>query len=64
MLPDVLSKSSRLDPMHEVDTLFNNRVIVNACRPYERLDTFPAVAQTSPELAREVRKKFPEVYKY
>ncbi|MEE8332689.1 MAG: UbiD family decarboxylase [Alphaproteobacteria bacterium] len=57
-------QSSRLDPMHEEGTLFNNRVIINACRPYERLDTFPAVAQTSPELAAEVRAKFPAVYKY
>ena len=50
--------------MHEKDTLFSNRVIINACRPYERLDTFPAVVQTSPELAAEVRRKFPEVYKF
>ena len=50
--------------MHEKGTLFSNRVIINACRPYERLDTFPAVAQTSPELAAEVRRKFPEVYKF
>ena len=57
-------QSSRLDPMHETDTLFSNRVIINACRPYERLDTFPAVAQTSPELAAEVRKKFPDVYRF
>ena len=57
-------QSSRLDPMHEADTLFSNRVIINACRPYDRIDTFPAVAQTSPELAAEVRAKFPEVYKY
>ena len=50
--------------MHEEETLFNNRVIINACRPYERIDTFPAVAQTSPELASEVRSKFPNVFKY
>ena len=31
-------------------------------RPYERIDTCPAVAQTSPELAEEVRKKFPKVF--
>ena len=57
-------QSSRLDPMHEEGTLFNNRVIINACRPYERIDTFPAVAQTSPELADEVRKKFAKVFAY
>ncbi|MBI76820.1 MAG: hypothetical protein CMM53_03425 [Rhodospirillaceae bacterium] len=57
-------QSSRLDPMHGEDTLYNTRVVINACRPYERIETFPAVAQTSPELAAEVRKKFPKVFEY
>ena len=57
-------QSSRLDPMHGEDTLYNSRVVINACRPYERLATFPPVAQTSPELAAEIRKKFPNVYRY
>ena len=57
-------QSSRLDPMHGEDTLFNSRVVINACRPYERIATFPPVAQTSPELAAEVRRKFPDVYKF
>jgi len=45
-------------------TLYNSRVIVNACRPYELLDTLPAVAQTSPEPAREVRGEFAKVFQY
>jgi 4-hydroxy-3-polyprenylbenzoate decarboxylase len=48
--------------MHGEDTLYNTRVVINACRPYERIDTFPPVAQTSPELAAEVRAKFPKVF--
>ena len=30
--------------------------------PYERINDFPPVAQTSRELAQEVREKFPDVY--
>ncbi|MDH3420300.1 MAG: UbiD family decarboxylase [Gammaproteobacteria bacterium] len=55
--------SSRLDPMvKSQDELYNSRCVINACIPYERIDDFPAVAQTSRELAREVMDKFPDVY--
>ncbi|MCH7486298.1 MAG: UbiD family decarboxylase [Proteobacteria bacterium] len=54
--------SSRLDPMVTGDELYNSRVVIDACIPFERLETFPKVAQTSPELAAEVKKKFPDVY--
>ena len=42
--------------------LYNSRVVIDACIPYERLDTFPQVAQTSPELAAEMRRKFPDAF--
>ncbi len=54
--------SSRLDTMVTDDRLYNSRVVIDACIPYERLETFPAVAQTSPELAAEIRRKFPGVF--
>ena len=54
--------SSRLDTMVTDDRLYNSRVVIDACIPYERIDSFPSVAQTSPELAAEMRKKFPEVF--
>ena len=54
--------SSRLDTMVTDEKLYNSRVVIDACIPYERLDTFPTVAQTSPELAAEVRKKFPDAF--
>ena len=55
--------SSRLDPMVESkDVLYNTRCVINACIPYERIGDFPAVAQTSRELAREVMAKFPDVF--
>ena len=54
--------SSRLDTMVTDDRLYNSRVVIDACIPYERLETFPAVAQTSPELAAEMRRKFPDAF--
>lgn len=54
--------SSRLDTMVTGDEFYNSRVVIDACIPYERLTTFPRVAQTSPGLAAEVRAKFPDVF--
>ncbi len=54
--------SSRLDTMVTDEKLYNSRVVIDACIPYERLETFPRVAQTSPELAAEVRARFPGVF--
>jgi 4-hydroxy-3-polyprenylbenzoate decarboxylase len=55
--------SSRLDPMvQSSDVLYNSRAVINACIPYERIEDFPAVAQTSKELAQEVMAKFPDVF--
>jgi len=54
--------SSRLDTMVTDEKLYNSRVVIDACIPYERIDTFPKVAQTSKELAAEVRAKYPDVF--
>jgi 4-hydroxy-3-polyprenylbenzoate decarboxylase len=43
--------------------LYNSRMVIDACRPYERLDSFPQVAQSSPELAAAVRAKYPDLFK-
>lgn len=56
--------SSRLDTLvTDYDRLYNSRMVIDACIPYERRDTFPTVAQTSPELAAEVRAKYPSLYR-
>ena len=56
--------SSRLDTMvTDYSKLYNSRMVIDACRPYERRDSFPTVAQTSPELAAQVRAKYPELYR-
>ena len=41
----------------------NSRIVVDACKPYERIDDFPKVAQTSRELAAEVRAKYPDLFR-
>jgi 4-hydroxy-3-polyprenylbenzoate decarboxylase len=56
--------SSRLDPMAESESLpYNSRVVIDACIPYERREEFPKVAQTSRELAADVRAKFADVFR-
>jgi len=56
--------SSRLDPMVEdEERLYNSRVVIDACVPFERRENFPKVAQTSRELAADVRAKFPDVFR-
>lgn len=54
--------SSRLDTMVFDDKLYNSRVVIDACIPFEHLEDFPAVAQTSPELSAEMRAKFPDAF--
>jgi UbiD family decarboxylase len=64
---DVIKRcwSTPLDPMSyagEGDRYFNNRMIIDACRPYDRLKTFPAVARTSDTYAKELRERWPELF--
>jgi UbiD family decarboxylase len=49
--------SNPLDPMlgDLTQPWVTSRAVVNACRPYDRLDTFPRVVEVSPGLAAEVR---------
>jgi 4-hydroxy-3-polyprenylbenzoate decarboxylase len=56
--------SSRLDTMvTNYDKLTNSRIVVDACIPYERIGSFPKVAQTSRELAADVRAKYPDLFR-
>jgi UbiD family decarboxylase len=53
---------SRVDPLTLPGALaFNSRAVIDACRPYERLDDFPVVAESSPDLVAEVSRRWPEV---
>jgi 3-polyprenyl-4-hydroxybenzoate decarboxylase len=55
--------SSALDPMcYDGDSdRRNGRIIVNACKPFTRKDTFPIVARSSKELDKRIREKWAHV---
>jgi 4-hydroxy-3-polyprenylbenzoate decarboxylase len=53
---------SKLDPMlPEGAPLFNSRAIIDACRPWERLQSFPKVAESDPAYLREVHERWRSV---
>lgn len=56
--------STRLDPLAypEDSRQLNNRMVIDACRPFERREKFPPVVTTSPGLKAEIMKKFPELF--
>ena len=54
--------STRLDPMsYGADDPRNSRVIVDACIPFRRKDSFPMTARSSPELDERIRAKWRDV---
>lgn len=55
--------SNPLDPMLTADDkagkrLWNSRAIINACKPFDRLDTFAPVAESTPELMKSTKAKW------
>ena len=53
---------SRVDPLTRPGAVaFNSRAIIDACRPFERISDFPAVAESSSELVAQVSRRWPEV---
>jgi UbiD family decarboxylase len=66
---DILKRmwSTSLDPMAYAGEAgggryYNNRMIIDACRPYDRLDSFPAVVRKTQEEAQEMRARWPELF--
>jgi 4-hydroxy-3-polyprenylbenzoate decarboxylase len=54
--------STILDPMvYGSDDPRNARVVIDACRPFKRRDTFPVVVRASKEVEDHVRGKFSDV---
>ena len=50
---------SRLDPMLVPGTTpHNSRALIDACRPFERRETFPKVVRTDPAYLDAVRRKW------
>ena len=57
--------TSGVDPMayqREGPGFFNDRLVIDACRPYDRRHTFPAVARVSHDEAAEVRPRWPGLF--
>jgi 4-hydroxy-3-polyprenylbenzoate decarboxylase len=50
--------SGPLDPMWDRESSTNSRAIIDACRPFERLKEFPAVARASAALRARVAHRF------
>jgi 4-hydroxy-3-polyprenylbenzoate decarboxylase len=52
--------SSALDPMcyDGDDDRRNGRIVINACRPWKRKDTFPIIARSSKALDERIRAKW------
>ena len=54
--------SGPLDPMlTKEDAGFNSRAIIDACRPYERINTFPPVIEVDHDVEKRVLQKWGHV---
>ncbi|OGP62130.1 MAG: ubiquinone biosynthesis protein UbiD [Deltaproteobacteria bacterium RBG_13_53_10] len=54
---------SKVDPMRrEPNPTYNSRAIIDACRPYDWIDEFPAVAEASPEFIRSTMDKWRHLF--
>jgi UbiD family decarboxylase len=56
--------STHLDPLaYPVEgKFFNNRMILDACRSFERKNTFPPVVECSDEAKQQVKTKWPDLF--
>ena len=62
---EIMRKSwgSKVDPLLADPTVpYNSRALIDACRPFEKLDTFPRVAQSSPAQVRQTVAKWKELF--
>jgi UbiD family decarboxylase len=53
--------SGPLDPLLDKTSSTNSRAIIDACRPFERIEDFPLVARASPQLREQVKAKFADI---
>jgi len=56
---------SKNDPMfvaYPYEAPLSSKAIIDACRPYDRLDEFPAVAEASKDLRERTRKKWKDLF--
>ena len=50
--------SGALDPRKKVGDNHNSRALVDACRPFEWINEFPKVAESSPKLKKATLEKW------
>ena len=57
-------RSTPLDPLirKPATALFGSMAIIDACKPYDRIDEFPQAVEVSPELAARYREKWKGVF--
>ena len=62
---EIMRKSwgSKVDPLLKDPAVpYNSRALIDACRPFEKYDTFPRVAQASPQLVRDTVSKWKDLF--
>jgi UbiD family decarboxylase len=62
---EILNKTqgSKVDPMRrEPEPTYNSRALIDACRPFDWMDEFPEVAESSPEYIEAIRKKWRQLF--
>jgi 4-hydroxy-3-polyprenylbenzoate decarboxylase len=62
---EIMRKSwgSKVDPLLDNPAVpYNTRALIDACRPFEKLETFPRVAQASPAFVRETVAKWKDLF--
>jgi hypothetical protein len=62
---EILKKTqgSKVDPMlREPGPTYNSRALIDACKPFEWMEEFPEVAESSPEYIEAVRKKWRQLF--
>ena len=62
---EIMRKSwgSKVDPLLADPAVpYNTRALIDACRPFEKLHTFPRVAQVSPAGVRRTVAKWKELF--
>jgi len=60
---DIIRKmwSGPLDPRIPRGSASSSRAVIDACRPFEMLNSFPVVARATPELRKKVEEKFKDI---
>jgi len=57
------TQGSKVDPMRrEPGLTFNSRALIDACKPFEWIDEFPEVAESSSEYVEAVKKKWRQLF--